>query len=367
MLTDTKIRTAKAAEKVVNLNDGKGLYVRVYPTGAKKFMLRSSVGGSSRWVTLGEYPAVSLSDARHLALEQSGKVLPERRTAGEAYEEWFRQVVPRRYKRPALVMHHMEKNFLPAFADQPLRKLTKLILLNHLTSVAARAPCSANRYYTVLRVFFDYCTDRGWTTASPLLGVSKKSVGGKEIGRDRVLKDAELLRLHDLSATMLVPQAQLWLSIIALTGQRSGEVKAILRSEVAGQVWTIPRDKNKSGLTDHTVCLSRPVALLLERAFVLYGDAPFGTRSRITLSKAMAKMKFDPKATPHDLRRTMATRLADMGVMPHVIEKCLNHKMPGVMAVYNRAEYVAEKKAAWRLWAKYLLALKRKPRSIHGA
>ncbi len=48
--------------------------------------------------------------------------------------------------------------------------------------------------------------------------------------------------------------------------------------------------------------------------------------------------------TPHDLRRTMATRLSDLGVMPHVIEKMLNHQMEGVMAVYNRAEYLEERK-----------------------
>ena len=52
--------------------------------------------------------------------------------------------------------------------------------------------------------------------------------------------------------------------------------------------------------------------------------------------------------------------MADMGVMPHIIEKCLNHKMAGVMAIYNRAEYAAEKKAAWRKWQLKLLRLRKK-------
>jgi len=54
----------------------------------------------------------------------------------------------------------------------------------------------------------------------------------------------------------------------------------------------------------------------------------------------------------------MATRMADMGVEPYIVEKCLNHKMSGVMAIYNHAEYLPQKKAAWRLWARYLLRLR---------
>jgi integrase len=77
-----------------------------------------------------------------------------------------------------------------------------------------------------------------------------------------------------------------------------------------------------------------------------------------TLARVPARLKLG--WTPHDLRRTMATHMADMGVMPHVIEKCLNHKMAGVMAVYNRAEYAAEKKAAWQLWQRKLLRLRKK-------
>jgi integrase len=82
-------------------------------------------------------------------------------------------------------------------------------------------------------------------------------------------------------------------------------------------------------------------------------------RDHRVLSHALRRLKAD--YTPHDLRRTYASRLADLGVAPHVIEKLLDHKMVGVMAVYNRAEYWPERIAAQRLWDRKLA--KRCPRS----
>jgi integrase len=66
--------------------------------------------------------------------------------------------------------------------------------------------------------------------------------------------------------------------------------------------------------------------------------------------------------TPHDLRRSMATQLAERGVQPHIIEKMLNHRMEGVWAVYNRYEYLPERQAAWRMWGATLAGLRRKLR-----
>ncbi len=54
---------------------------------------------------------------------------------------------------------------------------------------------------------------------------------------------------------------------------------------------------------------------------------------------------------PHDLRRMCATRLNTLGVLPHITEKILNHTMQGVMAVYNRADYEAERIEAMQRWA----------------
>lgn len=55
--------------------------------------------------------------------------------------------------------------------------------------------------------------------------------------------------------------------------------------------------------------------------------------------------------TPHDLRRTASTQMSNIGIMPHIVEKILNHSMQGVMAVYNRSEYLPEKMEAMKIWS----------------
>jgi integrase len=83
--------------------------------------------------------------------------------------------------------------------------------------------------------------------------------------------------------------------------------------------------------------------------FKKYGDRPFESDHR-ALSQAARDLGCD--WTPHDLRRTCATRMADLGVAPHIIEKILNHKMDGMMAVYNHSEYLTERRAASLVWGR---------------
>ena len=83
-------------------------------------------------------------------------------------------------------------------------------------------------------------------------------------------------------------------------------------------------------------------------------------RDHRVLSHALRRL--EQQFTPHDLRRTFASRLSDLGVMPHVIEKMLNHKMEGVMAVYNRAEYWSERVEAQKVWDRKLRELRKKGR-----
>ena len=66
--------------------------------------------------------------------------------------------------------------------------------------------------------------------------------------------------------------------------------------------------------------------------------------------------------TPHDLRRTFSTRLGDLGVAPHIIEKLLNHTAEGVAGIYNRAELLEERIAATKAWAVELARVVSSPR-----
>jgi integrase len=104
----------------------------------------------------------------------------------------------------------------------------------------------------------------------------------------------------------------------------------------------------------HWIALSTQAAVLVKEQdatrTLVFGHAT-NTGVQAWLRRWCEREKIDPAFRPHDLRRTFATRAADLGVAPHVIEKILNHRLQGVMAVYNRAEYETERTEAMQTWA----------------
>lgn len=355
MLTDAAIKRLRASDKDRVVSDANGLYVKVYTSGAKKFMVRRMVAGKTSWTTLGSYPEMSLAEARAKALAPS----PNSITVGAAAAEWLFHV-GKTYRSSEQVVWRMNKHVLPHFSATRLRLLTRAEIASHLLTLSERnGPVIANRCLGDIKQFMLYCVQRGWLDDSPAALLSKKVVGGKEKSRDRVLTDDEIAHLLHLLTDpgRLQPKTRLALALLLATGQRSAEVRGLHKDEIAQSEWTIPPHRTKNGIASR-VSLTLPVQLLCRKALSVESPEPFSGMDGQTLARVPARLKLG--WTPHDLRRTMATHMAEMGVMPHIVEKCLNHKMAGVMAIYNRAEYATEKKAAWRLWQRKLLRLRKK-------
>lgn len=358
MFTDIAARNLKPSSKTRRVADTGGLYLWVYPTGTKTWMVRSRSGGTGRWLVLGDYPALSLAKARDKTAALRG-ALPERVTAQEFYETWIKQI-RKTYKSPEQVEARFRLYFLSTFGGRVLSSLTKVEVMQHLTEIADRAPVAANRFTTDLKLYFKYAKTRGMIELSPLEGIERKDIGGKEKSRTRTLTDEELAQLiAELQTERFAPATRYALALLLLTGRRSGEVRGMSKQEIVKSVWTLPPERSKNGVA----CSMTVVSLLsavLHSAFKELGATPFEGMEPQVLSRAMSRMRFTPPANAHDLRRTMATRMADLGILPHVIEKCLNHKMGGVMGIYNRAEYKGEADAARRLWWRHLLSLRKK-------
>ena len=204
-----------------------------------------------------------------------------------------------------------------------------------------------------------YC--QGFTDANPVVG-TRKAVD--EIARDRVLTDAELAAVWrnagDADFGAIV-------RLLILTGQRREEVAAMTWDEVdlASATWRIGGDRTKNARSHYVPLASQAVGLLRTverrdgRALV------FGSRKGPFSGWSKAKASLDARMSAalghplppwrlHDVRRTVATGLADLGALPHVIEAVLNHvsgHKAGVAGVYNRSVYATEKRAALDLWA----------------
>lgn len=349
MLSDKQIKALKPLGKDQLLSDGGGLYVRMSKHGTRTFIYRSREGGTARYLTLGEYPHMTLAEARGKVSELQGKRLTGV-TVSDAIGA-FLVALEREYEHPEQVKRRLETDIIPHLGDKRLVSVTTADVSEVLQKICDRgSPVSANRTLADIKHVFQYAYGKGWVSSDPTIRITRKVVGGREKSREVVLSDDQLKDLIQVMRTdRFEVRTRVAVLVILLTGCRASEVLGIQKEEVEGRWWTIPKERTKNK-KPHKVYLTYPARILLRGVeYVLGGD-------HRTLSKALRR--YSGEFTPHDLRRTFSTKLNENGTPPHVVEKCLNHQFTGVMSVYNRAEYLPERREAWTKWARILLALR---------
>lgn len=335
-LTETAIRRLPNPPKEKLLGFDHGLYLRLYPSGRKSWLFRTRKGGSWKTRNLGDWPAVSLAQARAKAAPLAGKVLPESVSFAALLTEWYQRQIAPRYKVTKNVATYVERGKVEA-GNIKLAQLTTTRLTTILSGYAENAPVSANRCLGAWKLALDYAVERGYLERNPLERTTTKSVGGPELTRDRHLTDDEIKALWNDRH----PHAPL-LKFLLLTGLRISEGQGARPEHLEGDRLNIPENKS-----------SRPHWVFLPRlAKELTGDHDGYLFDQRSPTAVQARLKRAGSGwTPHDLRRTFATRLAGLGVAPHVVEKMLNHTLGGVMDIYNRHDYGPEREQAAIAWA----------------
>ena len=404
-LTDRRILTAKATGKDVALPDGNGLYLRVARKGTKSFSYRyQNSEGRRVWLLIGPYPQTSLAEARQRAAEWAAlrktgadPQLTDQRVrqklaeadaahrAADSFEalahEYFRRHVAKRYKNPDYFLWKLEKHALPYIGKRKLKELTRAdiaLVINRVVDSGARV--MANRVLNDVKLVLAYAVEQGHIEMSPAAMMTRRGAGGHEPSRDRALSLPEvgqflsLLRSEAEQKRGISWQVREVLRWLLLTGQRITESLLMEWSHIDRDAgfWFIPKENTKPG-RDHRVHLTPQMIEVLDRieqvnanprfVFAAADDAVQPV-TRHAVERALARVFHEDKLTvekftPHDLRRTVTTRLADLGVAPHIAEKIANHQMAGTMAIYNRAEYLPERKAALELWNARVEALDR--------
>jgi integrase len=355
------------------------LYLIVQPSGVKSWAIRYSLGGRTAKLTLGTYPHIDLKTARELG----SKAL---RTVAEGRD-------PRVEKKPALAgdsveaavaqftERHLARKYRPKSRVETERYLRKLVdkwgarKISDITRADVRAlveplvdasPIAANRLHSITRTFFGWALDQDIIAASPCSGL--KPPAGKEASRDRVLEDHELRRVWLAAEQMGAPFGAV-VQLMILTGQRRGEVAGMRWDELdlAQRVWTLSSERTKNGRRHEVPLSPQAVAIIealprLSNEFAFsFGDKQLNCFRKVEeLRKLVGTM---PLWTLHDLRRTAASGMARLGVGITVIEKVLNHvsgSLAGIVGVYQRHEFAAEKRAALEKWAGHVTAIRRR-------
>lgn len=429
LLTDRQLRAAQPTAKEYLLKDGGSLYARVRPaadgSAAITWQYFFKWHGKTERLSIGPYPEVSLLEARRRrdqartllkADPPQHPVLAARERAAAAHVKAMAEAAEKTVEglfedwHAVYLTHHrkdggadaracMTRDVFPYIGGMRARTITRAHVSALIDRILARgARRQANIVLALVKQMFAHGVVRGLVDADPTYGFTKKHAGGRERSRERVLSLAELAELaRKLPAAGLGEPQQAAVKLLLATGVRVGELNLARWSDVELEAasWHIPKENTKNGRA-HLVHLA-PFALEQLQALARFRVNDYLMPSRNTgkdgrpaapiEDKALAKALRDRQRaeplkgrsrkhvgalqlaagdwSPHDLRRTFATRLADLGIAPHVIERALNHTMQGVMAVYNRNEYLPERRAALEAWGAELAGIFTRPAGVN--
>jgi integrase len=250
---------------------------------------------------------------------------------------------------------------LPIIGNVKLSELHRRDAVRVIDAIQDRgARSAAARTFTDLHAMVAWAVSRGELDLNPLTGVERETFKP----RRRLLEADEIRTLWHEWSLMLPASVAVALKLALVTGQRIGEVTGMTDDELELDrcVWTIPAERSKNDHA-HEVPLS-------STAMELIGHRGHGSHSRVFPSELghlpqtiyRFRQRFSVQDwSPHDLRRTFASHLAGLGIAPHVIGHCLNHRTTtkaGITnAVYNQYSYAREKRQALELWADHLQAI----------
>lgn len=310
------------------------------------------------------------------------------------------------------VVDTFNRHVLPTLGDIPLAELRRAQIINLLEGIAASGRRrTANVVLSLVRQFMRWCAKREWIDADPTSVLDRKDAGGEIAPRARNLSTLEIVELRDKLPGALPERGQHIVWALLATGARVGELAGARIDEVDldAAEWLIPASRSKNGEA-HLVHLS-DFAMSHVRALIdaskeqatraeveavwllpssrnatrpIYGKAitnmiadrqrepgragrwkPTKQKVGRKPTKPRAPALVEQAATtqpspmlvltngawrPHDLRRTMASRMQELAIAPQVIEKCLNHKLEGILAVYQQADLLPERRAAFDAW-----------------
>jgi integrase len=419
LLTDRAVQAAKPQDREFEMRDGDGLSLRVKKDGRKIWAFRYTKPGTSKQVReyLGSYPVLRLADAREAASARrtlvAKGVSPDRASAlldgdddipeavGALFDVWFKKHVLRNRTSENdqdSIKSRFERYARPLVGSVPLSTIRR----GHLMQVLDKARDAgklrtANLLLGELGQMFRYAAAREWIQGDPTGAITRKDAGGQDREGERVLEDSEIVLLRDILSTPPASKSRyyvakrrvlpvhielaVWWTLATMA--RAVEVASMKRTGAVSRkaaTWTIPAEVSKNK-KPHVVHLS-PFALavwdrlceLPAQGEYLYPGRNGGHLSEKEVTRRLSdRQTRKPVAgrknstdldlpgghwTQHDLRRTGATIMGELGIAPDVIDLCLNHtEAKKTTRTYQRQKMLPQRKAAFEALGAHLTDL----------
>jgi integrase len=377
-LTDISVRNAKPDVRARRqIPDKSGVYLMIQPSGHKSFatFVRLQSGKQIK-ITHGEYPTLSLEDARVLHAEtvkqakagadprdpkkdaERHRLEAEANTFRVVAEDYLSTDKMKKKRTVDQIRDKLERLVFPTLGDKPVADITRKDIAALLGTMARRnGPVAADRAMSAISGVCKHYRVSDSDYVLPIIP-EMKHTNAKDRARKRVLNDAEIKAVWNTG--------DMFVRFLLLTAARRDEVASMQWKEINGSDWTLPAERNKA-----KVDLIRPLpkaalALLPPRTsdedyiFGVVPTSPLTSFDRI--KKRLDEASGVTGWRLHDLRRTAKTRMAKAGVPRLHSEQCLGHTIKGVEGVYDQFDYLSEKRQAYQMLAAHIQGIVDPPR-----
>ena len=370
-----------------------GLYFRI-ARGNPSWVVKYSLAGKRSQIALPEaYPHCSIANAKKSAAEIRSQVNtgvdPKSkrkreqqeviRNVDDLFDDWFKNDIEKRLKHPRIPLRIYRKELKKYIGQLALNDVNPRDIRTIIQAIMDSGRSStANQALMYAKQLFRHAVKLNLITYNPAQAFTQSDAGGVSEGRDRALSIGELSKVFSVfreNADIFTRDNYLACSLLVLLGVRKGElISAKWRDfDISNNLWNMPAE-NKTGVAI-TIPLPDVCIPWLEELYLRSCGSEYvfpsrraskrrGYISDDTLNHALAKLfgqKVDGNKQPyenllgnagiehfviHDLRRTCRSLLASLGVQGHVAERCLNHKLKGVEGIYNKHDYLKERREA---------------------
>ncbi|HID4134406.1 TPA: tyrosine-type recombinase/integrase [Pluralibacter gergoviae] len=386
-LSDTALRKMNGRESPGDsfYADGDGLSIKVSKIGVLTWYFTFRTGGretTSQRIRLGNYPDLSLKAAREKR-DQCRAWLAEGKnpkhqlnittqetlkpvTVREALDYWVREYASHKRANVEKHIEQLRKHIYPYIGDYPLSMCETRHWLECFTRVRNEAPVAAGYLLQMCKQALKFCRVHRYAVSNALNDLTIDDVGNKQNKRDREHTRHELADIWRASTGLkFKPYYAALLHLLVAFGCRTQELRLSTISEwdLQDWIWTVPKAHSKGGekiLRPVPDALRPYLAELIETnrdTGLLLGELKKPEAVSQWGRGIYKRLGHSEPWTLHDLRRTFSTTFNNMGIAPHVVEQLLGHTLGGVMAVYNRSQYLPEKLDALNKWMERLSLL----------
>ncbi|HFK7184703.1 TPA: tyrosine-type recombinase/integrase [Serratia odorifera] len=380
-ISDTKLRSihGKPYSGSPEVSDADGLSARISPKGVINFQFRYRWNGKAQRLGIGRYPAVALKDARTITSEL--RVLYDRGidprqyfetnnnatrnvTVKDCLDYWKENYVDTSLRKNTRELYQSTviKRLSGAFEGRPIADITVKQWVDLFTEEEKENSRRARQLLVQLRSAIGWCIRRHFITDCAVMKVEPRDVGSRSETGARILTYFELADIWiAIERSRASTSNKLLHQMLMLWGARLSELRLSERHEfdLREMVWTVPKEHSKTGKE-----IRRPIfpqiEPLLEKAMLTYDKVLFPGNlitEPLTTAAANRYIKRIREGLDlgywraHDFRRTLVTRLSEEGVAPHITERMLGHELGGVMAVYNKHDWIEGQKEGYEIHA----------------